>query len=265
MLTCEERKAVLRGDPIMWNGLTLFPVKVADYELFSAVKMSITAVHQTMPPQYVSMRYLEALYAMEADGQAAGTGPGLFGRLLLLLTLAFQLPAPKEGSLEALIPMVKRNAPHKLVSLLLRQGDAAGEITPQNFDHLRELLAEQNGIVLPDESENADFLESERQPLERASLQIDFESLLYSVALASHTQPEEIFNWTIRKFSRMEAAADRSKGYLIAALTEGAGSKYKNGNPYPSWRFDRELDLQGPIQMDSFAGRLRGAVHTDTP
>ena len=57
-----------------------------------------------------------------------------------------------------------------------------------------------------------------------------------------------------------ERAADRSAGHLIAAVTLAAGGKFKGGNPYPSWKYDREKQTCAVEPLSALSGRLSGSV-----
>ena len=90
-------------------------------------------------------------------------------------------------------------------------------------------------------------------------MKADFESLIYSVACALKTDPEELLNWTIRRFRATEQALDRSIGHLTASITLAAGGKFKGGNPYPSWKYDRE-ETGGFETLDALSKRVDGTI-----
>lgn len=266
MLTQEQQIAVKKGTPIQWNGLTLFPIQVKDMDLFLAAQLGLTASQQTLPGKYVVMRYLEALYALDYDVRTSGgAGGGLFTRVLLFLKLSLRLEVIKgEDGIEyfPIQQLTERDNPRKLVALGVQQGDVKAQITPQDFNQLREILAAQNGVELPDETLNPELVQAERDLKDKNSLNlnVDSESLIYSVSVKTHVPLEEIMEWTIRRFKLTERAVDRSTGHLVAALTEAAGAKYKNGNPFPSWKYDREDDSSGVVELSGLIKRLSGAV-----
>lgn len=232
------------GMPQDWNGLTVYPVQMRDYPLFLAARESITAIQQSWPFPWSTVSYLEGL-----------TGVGLLPQLCAMLKLSLRLPGGDT------LPIYPRTEGEKLVSLLVVQGDRRGEITRKNFGSLRALLARQNGLELPDERANLELLEA-RRDLSGGGvpLKADLEDLIYSVALKSRTSPGEIMGWTVRRFQRMERAIDRSEGHRMASISLAAGGKFKGGNPYPSWKFDREEELVGVESLSTLSGRLSGAV-----
>lgn len=164
-LTQEQQEAVRMGTPIEWNGLTLFPILMKDYNRFIIAQMGLTAQQQTLPSKYVVMRYLEALYALDYDVRTNG-GPqgGFFSRILLFLMLSLRLEVRKGLDGEEYIPIgiqTEKDNPRKLTALEVTQGEVSVEITPQNFVQLREILAAQNEVELPDETLNAELVQAE--------------------------------------------------------------------------------------------------------
>lgn len=232
----------LLGTPEEWNGLTVYPVQMKDYPHFLAARECISASQQTWPVPWCTVKYLDGLIGM-----------GMLSRLALLLKLVLRLPDE--------LPVYPRIKEEKIVSLLVVQGERQAEITPKNFPSLRELIARQNGIELPDETDNAELVEAKRYLSQQGAvpLKADMESLIYSVAVAAKTDPEDILNWTVRRFQATERALDRSIGHLVASLTLAAGGKFKNGNPYPSWKFDRE-ETNGFETLDAFRKRVDGVI-----
>lgn len=267
MLNREQQEAVFRGKPIQWNGLTLFPILVSDFLQFSDAKLGLMVAQQTLPVKYVCMRFLEALYAMDYDAKQNGNaeGGGLFLRLMIFLRLALRLPVLKKEDGREYVELylaTKPDEPRKLLSIKVKQDEAVAEITPKNFKELREILAAQNGITLPDELANPDLIQAERDIAAHnaPNLKPDFEAWIYSVAVKTGTPPESIYDWTVRRFGLVDEAITRTTGHLIAALTEASGGKYKDGNPYPSWKYDREEGCRALISFDALQSSLSGAV-----
>ena len=265
-LTQEQQEAVRMGTPIKWNGLTLFPILMKDYNKFLVAQTGLTTQQQTLPAKYVVMRYLEALYALDYDVRTEG-GPagGLFSRILLFLMLSLRLEVERGPDGTEYLPIgiqTRRDDPRKLTALKVRQGEAQADITPKNFGQLRELLAAQNEVELPDETANAELVQAERDLAAKSSADLvpDSEALLYSVSVKTHTPVEDIYQWTVRRFVLTERAIDRTTGHIVAALSEAAGAKYKNGNPWPSWKYDRRRQSGALVSLAELTRRLAGSV-----
>lgn len=232
----------LLGTPEEWNGLSVYPIKMKDYPLFLAARECITTAQQTWPVPWCTVKYFDGLIGM-----------GLLPRLALLLKLAFRLPEE--------LTVYPRGKEDKIVSLLVAQGEKRAEITPKNFPSLRELIARQNGIELPDEMANSELLQARNDLAQGGTpLKVSLEDLICSVALKAHVSPGEIAEWTVRRFQATERAIDRSDGHWMASITIAAGGKFKGGNPYPSWKFDREEGLVGVEPLSALSGRLSGSV-----
>lgn len=231
------------GKPEEWNGLTIYPILMKDYPLFLTGKESITAIQQSWPMPWSVVPYLEGVI-----------GVGLLPRLCAMLKLAFRLDGEN-------LPIYPRTEEGKITSLVVVQGDREAEITRKNFSSLRELIARQNGLELPDERANLEIVEAQRDlAASGLPLKADLEDLIYSVVLKSGTSAEELLSWTVRRFQKTERAIDRSEGHTMAAITIAAGGKFKNGNPYPSWKYDREEEMVGVEALSSLSGRLSGSV-----
>lgn len=267
MTKAEISRAIVRGDPIAWNGLTLFPILVQDFEKFESAKPGITLSQKTLPAKFAGMRYLEALFALDMENLQHGEPPvGLFARAIRFLTLALRLPEEKRADGSVASPLeiqVSEEDPTKLAAVLVHMGEQVITITSRDFAKLRPLLAQQNGLELPDEAHNVE-LEAAERDLEAAgglNLDVNFEDLIYSVAVQSGVDVGHVFGWTIRKFHKVKAAIDRGLGYQLAYLATASGAKYKNGNPWPSWMFDRKKGFsKALIPMASFQKQMNGTV-----
>ena len=267
MTKAEISRAIVRGDPILWNGLTLFPILVRDFEKFESAKPGIMLSQKTLPAKFAGMRYLEALFTLDMENLQHGEPPvGLFARAIRFLTLALRLPEEERADGSVAFPLeiqVSAENQAKLSAMAIHMGEQVTAITPRDFAKLRPLLARQNGLELPDEAHNAE-LEAAEQDLDAAgglNLDVNYEDLIYSVAVQSGVDAEQVFGWTIRKFHKVKAAIDRGLGYQLAYLATASGAKYKNGNPWPSWMFDRRKGLsKALIPMANFQKQLNGTV-----
>lgn len=256
-------EALLRCEPIEWNGLTLFPIKVCQYEQFSMARDGLMLSQQTLPAKYISMRYLEALYAWDFDSmQAEGKKSGVFGRCIRFLILALRLSEAEDGTVPIMLTTDTKE-PRTLVSIEIHQEDSVVRITPKDFNTLRPLLAEQNGLELPDAEHNAELEEAEREitAANAADLAIDFEDLLYSVSKEWGESIGNLLDWPIRRFEKAQKAIDRCIGFRLSYLAEAQGCKFKNGNPYPTWKFNRRCGLT-PALMSAgeFQKNTGGAI-----
>jgi hypothetical protein len=225
--------------------------------------------------RYVSLDYLSAVFALELDALAEGKEPsmatgGLFFRLMRLFGLSLRI----EMTAERLNECIFYRAAEGNISIdhmELTQTDADGnpntvKITPFQFSSiLRPLIAAQNQIELPDESENAELVDAyqkKKQIQDRGvALKTDLDDLVSSVAYHSGVSDAEIMDWNVRDFENRRRAIERDKRYMLYAQAEMSGMvTFKNGNPYPSWCFDALDDTLGTMEYAELAKTLSGAA-----
>ena len=123
---------------------------------------------------------------------------------------------------------------------------------------MRPLIAEQNGIQLPDESFNPEIVEEEQRLSQEGEgkLKFDINTLIASVANASRLRECEIDEWTVVEFERRRQAIEREKQFMLYAQAEMSGMvKFKKGNPCPSWQLDKQDGLSPALKT---AQELKG-------
>lgn len=267
-LTKRERKAKIRkGQPIEALGLQFYPITMADYEEFLECK-SVLAIRMTSLAktniEYLSMPFLSALWAMELDSiSATGKPIGFFERTVRMLYLSLRLEYDSQIVFSHIY--CDHNNPRNLLYIEVEQTDGKPvKISPAEFTTIvRPLIAEQNGIELPNESENPDIIQTEQQMQKdgESKIKYDIETLIASVASASNKRQSEIDDWTIREFETQKQALDRKINYMVYMQAEMSGMvKFQKGNPYPSWCFDRADTLTGAlITVDEIQGKYKGA------
>lgn len=81
-----------------------------------------------------------------------------------------------------------------------------------------------------------------------------------SMAHAAHMDETDFYTWTIRKFILRKEAIDRAYRYLICAVSEAAGGKFKNGNPAPSWCFERDKNASPLTPLSTFMEQGPGNI-----
>ena len=269
----ERRLRIRRGEPIRECGLDLYPITMDHYEDFIRYKDALVMRLSSLPVRYVSYDYLSAIFALEMDAPAkdgqSATG-GLFYRLMQLLGLSLRIEMTEERLNKSIFYRVS-NGDVSIDSMEFTQTDADGNpntarITPFQFSSiLRPLIAAQNQIELPDESENAELVEAyekKREILHKGvALKTDLDDLVSSVALHSGVSDAEIMNWNVRDFENRRRAIERDKRYMLYAQAEMSGMvTFKNGNPYPSWCFDAADDTLGTMEYAELAKTLSGAA-----
>ena len=264
-LTKRERKArIRRGQPIEALGLQFYPITMADYEEFLECKGVLALRMTSLAKQsfeYITMPFLSALWAVDYDtARMTGKPVGMTGRVLTLLCLSLRLGHEKQ---EELLHSVycDRSDPRNLHHIEVTQDGKTVQIDPVDFTTtIRPLIAEQNGIELPDESFNPELVEEEQNIAQdkEGKLHFDIDTLIASVAHASGLRECDIDEWTVTEFERRRQAIERSLNYSIyTPLVQMGMVKFKDGNPYQSWCFDNEKGLSPALKT---TGELKGKL-----
>src|SRR5699024_4268941 len=128
--------------------------------------------------------------------------------------LSLRLDYKKEEALNSVF--WEKEDPRKLLYIEVTQNETVTKITHQEFaSRIRPLLAEMNGLELPDESFNPDLVRSEQDLREakKAHVKVDPDTLIDSVAYLCHLDEKEIDDWTVLQFERRVKAIDRDKNF----------------------------------------------------
>lgn len=261
-----ERKSKIRkGEPITIEfgepkqELTFYPVKMSNYEEFLSVKNAWTIRMTSLPVQYLSMPYLSALWAVDYDSiLATGESAGFFNRIIRLLSLSLRLG--QEGNEMQL--EYPEDDPRKLLAIILTIDGQTVKITPQEFtNYIRPIVAEQNGIELPDESFNPDLVAEEKKisEMNSANIKYDIGTLIASVAYQLKVRERDMDEWTVLEFENARKAIERDKMFTLYRQAQLSGMvTFKGKIPYPSWCFDEEEGLTPALKtMDEMKEKVK--------
>lgn len=258
-LPLKHRKSIDKYEPIQIEGLTLYPIRVEDYYEFLIAKQSLEFMTQTLPIGLMSLPILDAYFQMDS-GQVKGyeNPTGLFMSALLLLALALRLPGESiEDRLNQFQIVLKPDDQTRLKHIrFVRGGEEIVTITPIQFQKMRQILAEQNGIEMIDENQNPELIQAERDLAEKKApkLEINIRNLISAAAVTMHVKEEEVYEWPILKLTDRLGAEKRKLDYLICGVGESQGTTWKHGNPCPHPWFDRKrTDSDAIIGLDKFA------------
>lgn len=245
---------VREGAPLTWHGLNFYPFLMREYDEFLRYRAVLSLRMGTLPAKYLSLDYLTALWEMDMDAlKANGKAAGAFYSAIALCCIALQIDYTSERFLQENI--VLASGPHgdaQIKYIVLTQDGHTVNVAPQEFSReIRPILAMQNGVELPDESENAQLVKSEEERLALAAecgdngLQYSTDALVASVAYLSHVREKDIYEtWTVREFELRRAAIDRDKRYMLYAQAELSGFvSFKQGNPAKSWCYDPRREV----------------------
>lgn len=247
------RAKIRRGEAIECRGLTFYPIKMAQYEEFLEVQGALLLRMTSLPIQYLAMPFLAALWAMDVDTyKTTGKIVGLFDRVIHFLYLSLRLGYNRENLAQTFHFDSTAKDFRVIHHIEVTQDGNTVKITPQEFtSYYRPLMAAQNGLELPDESFNPDLVKAQKdlQSLRSLPLNYNTDDLIASVAYQSHIDERAIDEWTVYQFERRREAIDRDKRFMLYGQAELGGMvKFKKGNPYPSWCFDRANSSSGALR-----------------
>lgn len=246
-------EAIENDEPVTIDGFTLYPIQVRQYRQFSAVQSSLLIRQGSLPVDYAVRSYLGALHAMDIDAyKESGQALGLIRGILTMLALSMRFPADVFAR-QATIK-VRDGDERELASIQIHAGEMILSLTPAVFDRLRPVIAAQNGLELPDETENADLVEAENDisSQDAISLNLDFNTLLASVARDQHCRRKDLLDYTIREFFELRDAIQRDKLFTLYKMAELNGTKFTKGNPWPSWCYESKAQSNALISMAQF-------------
>lgn len=259
--------------PIDFEGIMLYPIKVREYALFQTARPAIEILQQSFPVRYVSMPLLSAMHAMEVENLQEGKeSTGLLFRALLFLVLSLGLhrELTAEERVQELVDGIVVSAENHSVLKEIRfmQDGEVKSITPVIFQRMRPVLAAQNGIKLESSDVNPELAEAERDLAEQNGPKLDtsIASLITSLSALTGKEESEIYGWPILKMSRRRESFERIFAYLVCGFATASGSKFKGGNPVPSPFFERlDGDSGSLIDMYEFTKGHQVSVSATAP
>ena len=153
---------------------------------------------------------------------------------------------------------------YKLVRIDVVQNGTEVTLSTKDLSFpIRSILAEQNGLELPNESFNPELVQAERdiKQLRSLPLKYDIDTLISSVAYLSNIHERDIDDWTVLQFDNSVRAIERDKNYMLYHQAELGGMvKFTKGNPCPSWCYDKEEGLSPALRTAKDVNKNVSAV-----
>lgn len=262
-----EDAKCLRGLPVEKCGVMLYPAKMERFEDFTACKEAFTLRLGTLPVKYAIKEYLDATFSFDNDLLQKGEKvSGLFMKAVTMLLIATRQNYDGKPISDYIDLKGNANGDVAVDCIKLWQDGKIVKITPHQYSvYLRPTIAKQNGLKLPDESQNIDLIRAneERQELKQGNQKLDLNlhDLVASVAYQSNVRENDIWQWTVREFEARKRAIDREKRYMLYGQAELSGFvSFKKGNPAPSWCYDAIDDSLGTMSLKELTNTVGGAV-----
>ena len=246
------------GEPQELYGLQFSPLTMDVYPLWLSCSGALTLRMSTLPARYAIKCYADALYTMLRER-------GSMEYIMFKLLMGLSIGIPDDMINKCIVEHGDKDG---LKSVIVRYGEYQGALLPKQLDDVRKVIAELNGAELPDESDNAEIMQAEedlKSAGKRPNLKMDLFDEMASVAAASQMRMEDIRNMTILEYTRLKRAHNRRMLYLICAIAEGSGTKFKGGNPAPNWLFDLTDPNHGLIDLKKWDQEHKEAIKTGAP
>ena len=255
----DKAAAFLNYEPIELNGLVYYPITVADYPKWQAVKPVLTLRQGTLPAAYACMTYLNCVWALQFDAMGRGESSVVTWNLLAcLMFLSLRL-----SDSDKIQPIGNPEDPRNITSMRITKSGVVFDISPMEFIQIRKLIADQNGAELPDEADNPDLIEAAEDIANAQNVQLkyDFSDMLTSVSSEMKLRRSDLLQWSVKEFDDVLRSIKRRYGYLLASVAESQGAKFQRGNPYPTWIFDKAKDeFAGLISLQQFQSNHNAAI-----
>ena len=260
----DKATAILRYEPIEMNGLVYYPLRVADYEKWQAIKPVLTLRQGTLPAVYACMTFLQCVWALQYDAEQAKGQGRTWDTLACLMFLSLRL-----SDKDMIQPIGNSNDPRTITSIRIVKNGEQFDISALEFAQVRKLIADQNGAELPDEADNPDLIEAAEDILNQSDIHVkaDFGDMLTSVSSARNIRRADLLEWSIKEFDDELRAINRRYGFFLASIAQVQGAKFPKGNPHPTWIFDKEKDeFAGLISMEKLSSDHHASfIQSDSP
>lgn len=261
-----RRTLIRRGEPITESELTFYPITMDYYDVFIQCKNALILRQASLPVRYLSMDYLSALFTLEMEELKSGKESSqVFLKVMTLLHLSLRIGLNVEELYKNIEVSIEKDK-IRLKHILIKQNEKIVKFTPLDFStRFRQIIAEQNGLELPDEAANIDLVRDNEKLKELnnkgKSLNVNLDDLIASVAYQSKVSEKEIMTWTVREFENRKKAIDRDKRFMLCGQAEMSGMvSFKNGNPAPSWQFDVLDNSLGTMESSKLQKTLSGVA-----
>lgn len=215
------------SSPITYKGLKFYPIKVKYYQFFHIVAsvFSMTKYDSGLP-ECMGMNMLQFLFHQDKEKGIDNASVAL-PLLQILLEMCMRIPSVDEDGNENIL--FKRDGKKCYIEIFGTRYDW------QDYEEIRKIIAEQNGIELVDYNIHPDIrkLIEEKKKLRAQSAENKigtFEELIDSVMLASGQDEEKVLNLTIRRFINLIQRYDIMLTYeLYTQLSPYMEKKDKHG------------------------------------
>ena len=223
-------------NPVPYKDLLIYPIKVKDYILFHYYIDCLLLDKNSNPDvNIISMTYLRFLYYISSNGNSS------LEKLYNLLKMCLKL---EDGSIKFYTKKDKA-----FFSINGKEYDS------YDFDNISKIICEQNCIDTIDESIQKELRDAMNEAKEyRRKMQnakmCSFEDQLICIMISTPMKLEDVYNLTIRKFSKIIKRIDHKLHYQIYKTASMSGFvTFKN--EIMDWMADLEnVDKYADVKVD---------------
>ena len=231
--------------PVPYKDLLIYPVRIRDYNIFMYLSQCLmleknSIKNSVLAMKAIQMTYLEYMFFVSNDE---------FNFIQLFFGL-FAIVLQKRDDKDFEINLSRDEAGRPLFEI-------EGKIyNSQDFDEIKDIIAEQNDLSLPDERIQKDVrekMEEARKFKERLNKSkiASFEELIVSLSLYTGWDFDKVYDMTIRKFMMALQRANHmimSNIYLTASMSGMAS--FKDKSVLRGWLADLEVtDKNADVKM----------------
>lgn len=258
-LSLQINKAIRRYEAVTVGALTLYPVKVRDFETFQLARPALEAMQQSLPVRLMSVPILQAFYELDYEAVVKGEPiTGLLSSALLGLALALRLGESLDADtrIKQFSIRVEPNDHSRLKSVsALLNGEEMIDITPIQYAKLRPVIAAQNGVRLYGDEANPELVKAERDIAELNGVKLDvtLDQTISSVCALTGADEVEIDDWPILKLQKRAESIQRALDYLVCGIGGVMGGFGKGGNPVPHPFYERTEKASVHMALGDFA------------
>jgi hypothetical protein len=237
--------------PVPYKNIKLYPVTVKDYTLFNIYSRCLTVDKNSIPdPKIISMTYLEYIFNITEKNPIDYPYLIWFDRLLAMCL--------KEddtfGEIEKSIKRYRYDDKTKKPFFLIQKE----RYTSDDFEKIKEIIAEQNMVELIDENvskEVRDSMEKAREFKRKISgtKTASIEDYIISLSISTGWSHKYIYSMTIRKFIKSIRRMDNLIHYKIYMTASMSGMvEFKDKSFIKHWLTDLDDDENkyGDVTVD---------------
>ena len=220
-------------EPVKYKNFLIYPATVKDYLKFYFFSECLTFDKNSVNDvKIISMTYLDYLYSINTDKEPY---VAYFNELLKLVT--------RNPELNVTYGRNQKNKPVFIVD--------GNEYNSSDFEEIKQIICEYNMVELPDETIQKEIRDNMKkaQELRRKSSgkMASLEDQIVCVMISSTLSLEQIYELSIRKFSKILERADAKLHYEIYLSASMSGMvEFKDKSFIKHWMSDLtkpKLDL----------------------